>query len=300
MIQGKLPKPAMTATATPTGKIPVPTVIPNPTEWQVLGDSGHRTLWVVFALMVVSSGLFALLSWNVPVSKRIYHVLTTLTAIIASLSYFALASGDGEAYNCVTVRDVHKNVPDTFHEVCRQVYWARYVDWALTTPLLLVQLSLLAGIDGAHTLMAVIANVIMILTALFSAFGTHGTAQTWGWYAISCISYLFVIWHVALHGTRMVRNKGTGVSKLFGSLGLFTLVLWTAYPIVWGVINGSHKPSVDTEIMIYAVLDILAKPVFGFWLLLSHRAMQETNIDLSGWWSNGLASDGRIRIGDED
>jgi len=69
---------------------------------------------------------------------------------------------------------------------------------------------------------------------------------------------------------------------------------------VWGVINGSHKPSVDTEIMIYAILDLLAKPVFGLWLLLSHRALQETNIDLNGWWSHGLAAEGRIRIGDED
>ena len=69
---------------------------------------------------------------------------------------------------------------------------------------------------------------------------------------------------------------------------------------VWGVINGSHKPSIDTEIMVYAILDILAKPVFGLWLLLSHRALLETNIDLNGWWSHGLATEGRIRIGDED
>lgn len=203
----------------------------TPTEWQVLGDAGHRTLWIVFALMIGSVGLFALLSWNVPISKRIYHVLTTLTAIIASLSYFALASGAGEAYNCTTVIDQHKYAPDSSHEICRQVYWARYVDWALTTPLLLIQLCLLAGVDGAHTLMAVVANVIMILAGLFSAFGVHGTAQTWGWYAISCISYLFVIWHVAVHGTRMVGNKSAGVGKLFGSLGLLTFLVWTAYPM---------------------------------------------------------------------
>ncbi|KAK4211336.1 putative opsin protein [Rhypophila decipiens] len=301
MMHTKFPKPTMTATATATGTPgPIPTIIPTPTEWQVLGDAGHRTLWVVFALMLVTSGVFAVLSWNVPVSKRIYHVLSTLMAIIATISYFALASGDGEAYNCVTVRDAHKHTPDMYHEVCRQVYWVRYVDWALTTPLLLLQLSLLAGIDGAHTLMAVVANVIMILTAMFSAFGTEGTAQTWGWYAISCISYMFVIWHVALHGTRVVGNKGAGVSRLFGSLGLFTFLVWTAYPIVWGIVNGSHKPSIDTEIMIYAVLDFLAKPVFGAWLLFSHRAMQETNIDMTGWWSHGLAAEGRIRIGDEE
>lgn len=56
----------------------------------------------------------------------------------------------------------------------------------------------------------------------------------------------------------------------------------------------------DTEILVFAVLDVLAQPVFGLWLLMSHRNIAETNIDLGGWWSQGLASEGRIRIGDED
>lgn len=69
---------------------------------------------------------------------------------------------------------------------------------------------------------------------------------------------------------------------------------------VWGIAEGAHRMSVDTEIMAYAVLDLLAKPVFGFWLLVSHRALPETNVDLGGWWSHGVGSEGRIRIGDEE
>jgi len=185
----------------------------------------------MFGIMVASSGVFALSSWNVPISRRVYYVITTLTTIIAALSYFAQASGHASTFNCITVRDEHEHLPDTFHDVCRQVYWARYVDWALTTPLLILNLSLVGGIDGAHTLMAIVANVIMILTGLFSAFGQTGTSQKWGWYTISCISYLFVVWHVALHGTRMVASKGAGVRKLFSSLALFTFILWTLYPM---------------------------------------------------------------------
>jgi len=182
--------------------------------------------------MAASSGVFALSSWNVPVSRRVYYVITTLTTIITSLSYFAMASGHASTFNCVNVRDRHEHdIPDTFHEVCRQVYWARYVDWALTTPLLLLNLCLLAGVDGAHTLMAIVADVIMVLSGLFSALGHTHTAQKWGWFTISCISYVFVIWHVALHGTRMVSAKGAGVRKLFSSLALFTFIVWTIYPM---------------------------------------------------------------------
>lgn len=69
---------------------------------------------------------------------------------------------------------------------------------------------------------------------------------------------------------------------------------------VWAVADGANKTSVDSEIMIYAVLDALAKAGFGFWLLLSTRSLPESNIDLGGYWSHGLANEGRIRIGDEE
>jgi len=281
---------------------PLPTIIvPHPDVYQSIGAVGHRTLWVVFALMVLFSGVFTLLSWNVPVPKRVYYVATTLTTIISALTYFAIASGHASKFNCTTYTEHHgRGLADTHYQECRQVFWARYVDWALTTPLLILNLSLLAGLDGAHTLMAIIANLITVLTALFAALGAEHTAQHWGWYAISCISYLFVIWHVGINGSNMVKAKGSAVSKLFGSLAIFSLLVWTAYPIVWGIAEGAHKTSINTETIIYAVLDILAKPIFGLWLLFSHRSLAESNIELGGWWSHGFASQGRIRIGDEE
>jgi len=283
------------------GVKPIPTIIPTPTDFQTAGDHGFRTLWVVFVVMVISSVIFAAVSWKVPVSRRVYHVTTTLITIVAALSYFAMASGQATAYHCTTVTDHHgHDIPNTHHEVCRQVFWGRYVGWTLTGSLLLVNLCLLAGIDGAHTLMAVVANLIAVLSGLFAAFGREHTVQKWGWYAISCVAYLFVVWHVALHGSKIVKAKGSKQRKLFGSLAAFTLITWTVYPIVWGVIDGSRKATVDSEIIAYAVLDILTKTVFGIWLLSSVRKFPETNIEVGGYWSQSLATEGGIRIGDEE
>ena len=69
---------------------------------------------------------------------------------------------------------------------------------------------------------------------------------------------------------------------------------------VWAIATLGKRTTVDTEILIFAVLDLLVKPVFGFWLLVSNRALAETNIDLAGYWSQGLSAEGRIRIGDEE
>jgi bacteriorhodopsin len=70
---------------------------------------------------------------------------------------------------------------------------------------------------------------------------------------------------------------------------------------IWGIADGARKVSVDTEIISYAVLDVLAKPVFGTWLLIAHRNIPETNVELGGYWAHGLTNgEGRIRIGEED
>lgn len=44
---------------------------------------------------------------------------------------------------------------------------------------------------------------------------------------------------------------------------------------VWGIADGSRNVSVDSEIIAYAVLDVCAKAVFGFWLLFTHDSMSK-------------------------
>ena len=91
-----------------------------------------------------------------------------------------MASGDGISLITVVIKESGKHgIPDTFQTVYRSVYWARYVDWTVTTPLLLLDLSLLAGLNGANILVAIVADLIMVLTGLFAAL-TAEESQKWG------------------------------------------------------------------------------------------------------------------------
>jgi bacteriorhodopsin len=213
----------------------------------------------------------------------------------AAISYFAMATGDGNSFSHTIIKEVHKRVPDTVEHIYRQVFWARYIDWSLTTPLLILDLGFLAGVNGADLLVVIVADLIMVLTGLFAAFGQND-GQKWGYYTIACIAYLVVVCVLAVSGRRTVAAKDNATAKLFASLGGFTLILWTLYPIVWGIGDGARKWSVDAEILAYAVLDVLAKPVFGFWLLFAHGRKVES---LTGFWSTGLAGEGSLRVGDE-
>lgn len=207
-----------------------------------------------------------------------------------------MATGDGNSFSLTLVKEVHKNVPDTVEHVYRQVFWARYIDWSVTTPLLLLDLGFLAGVNGADLFVAIVADLIMVLTGLFAAFGTTD-GQKWGYYAIACVAYLVIVYVLAVSGRRTVAAKDSATAKLFASLGGFTLILWTLYPIVWGIGDGARKWSVDAEILAYAILDVLAKPVFGFWLLFAHARKAES---LTGFWSHGLAGEGTLRVGDDE
>jgi len=171
-----------------------------------------------------------------------FHILTALVTTVAFLSYFAMATGDGICYHKIIVNEKHhKNIPATREIIYREVYWARYVDYFITTPLLLLDLALLSGLSGANTLVAIAADVIMVLTGLFATFG-KGDGQKWGWYTIACIAYLTIVYQFAYNGLAAAAGKDSKTKAFYSTLGGFTLLVWTIYPMF--VVPGPWLPTV--------------------------------------------------------
>ena len=160
-----------------------------------------------------------------------FHILTAFIATFAFLSYFAMAMGDGICYNKIIITEERrKHNPATKEIIYREVYWARYVDWSITTPLLLLDLSLLAGLSGANILVAIVADVIMVFTGLFASF-SKGDGQKWGWYTIACIAYLTIVYQLAWNGLAAVAGKDSKTKAFYTAIGAFTLLVWTIYPM---------------------------------------------------------------------
>jgi bacteriorhodopsin len=272
----------------------LPTVVPSHPYVEKVGATGAKTLWVVTIVMAISSVVFAFRAWQTPVSKRLFHVLTTFITVFATISYFAMATGDGNSFAHTAVHHKHKHTPDVTDHVYRQVFWARYADWAVTTPLLLLDLAFLAGLNGANILVAVIADILMIALGLFAAYG-HNEGQKWGYYGFSCLAFLVIIYQLAIPGRKAVAARDGKTAKTFTAIAGFTIVIWTLYPIVWAIGDGARLWSVDAEIIAYAILDILAKPVFGTWLLRAHGNNAGA---IDGFWSHGLQSEGGLRLED--
>jgi len=211
-----------------------------------------------------------------------------------------MAFGQGITFNTDYQKHSHKHgIPDTHVIAPREVYWARYVDWSITTPLLLLDLAFLAGMSGADIVVTIVADLIMVLTGLFAGLSTNSNAR-WTHYTVACAAYLVIVYQLAVNGRAVVKTKDSKTATFFSSIAGFTLLLWTAYPIIWGVADGARILSVDGEIIAYAVLDVLAKPGFGFWLLFTHDAMASSSDSVHGFWTNGLSTEGGIRVGDDE
>ena len=68
------------------------------------------------------------------------------------MSYFAMLSGQGW----------------TAIAGCRQFFYARYADYAITMPLIILQLGLVAGADGAQIAASIGADILSVI-ALYLA-----------------------------------------------------------------------------------------------------------------------------------
>jgi hypothetical protein len=66
-------------TASPTSVSPIPPIMGDKPEFQMIGESGKRTLWVVFVLMLIASGAFTALSWRVPLVRVMPTIIFQLT-----------------------------------------------------------------------------------------------------------------------------------------------------------------------------------------------------------------------------
>ena len=76
------------------------------------------------------------------------------------------------------------------------------------------------------------------------------------------------------------RALGSDISRAYSTVGIYTLFLWTLYPISWGLSEGGNIISPDSEGVFYGVLDVLAKVGFGALLLWGHRDIDPARLGL--------------------
>ena len=228
-----------------------------------LTSTQELLLWLGTAGMALGAVIIAAVGFSLPNQERHHVTASFFVCAIAACAYFAMATGTG-----------------TWMVNGEPVFYARYVDWLVTTPLLLLGLltvglaPLTGGGEAARARNGLIgwvlgADVLMIATGLVASLRQQSDDR-WVWYAISCVFFLLVLW--ALFGP-VRQHLDARMTPLYTRLLGILTVLWFIYPILWVLgTEGTGTLELTGEIAVFAVIDVLAKVGFGIVLVLGVKS----------------------------
>ena len=195
---------------------------------------------------------------------RYEYMIALFIPVWSGLAYTAMALGYGQ------------EVAPGMRLDAQIAYWARYCDWIVTTPLLLVALALtgMATIPKNFTLIgALIAvDVVMILCGLVADL-TGGVASV-VFYTAGCVAFAVILWLIWGPVRAVSRNQDARVARAYDKVALFLTVLWLGYPTIWllgpsGV--GLLGRTTDTDL--FVLLPIISKVGFSIYDLSELRKL---------------------------
>lgn len=159
----------------------------------------------------------------------------------------------------------------------------RYIDWLITTPLLLIEFGIIVALAGAAKkgliTKLVIADIIMIVTGYLGEVGEPGSAGNYIFFIISVLAWLYIVY--AIFSVK-VTNAPDHVRRAVSIMRLFVVIGWSIYPLATATqefleISGADiGVAVGVAAVIYVIADVLNK--VGFGIVAVNAAKQSSGV----------------------
>jgi bacteriorhodopsin len=228
-------------------------------------------LWIGTAGMFLGMLYFISKGWGeTDERKQEFFIVTIFITAIAFVNYLAMALGFG-----VTEVMVNGQALD--------IYWARYTDWFFTTPLLLLDLGLLAGASRNELATLVGLDAAMIgtgalatLTGDWAQVGLGTGTQRLIWWGVSTAFLLVLLYFLFGSLTTKANQIGGSLQSKFTTLRNLIVVIWLVYPVWWLIgTEGLGAVGLGVETAGFMALDLTAKVGFGIILLSSREVLDQ-------------------------
>lgn len=224
--------------------------------------------WLYVAGMAIGALHFASLGINPRGVPRYEYFVATFIPIWSGLAYMSMALPHG---------DLEQGKIEVAGQL---IHYARYLDWIVTTPLLLLALSCTAMhyISKDWTLIGSLmgTQVIVIASGLIADLSVVPWVR-YLWYTNGVVAFLIVLWVIWGPLRAKTRRQGPELSEFFDKLTTYFTVLWIGYPIVWiigtsgfGLIN----QTIDT--LLFCILPFFSKVGFSFLDLHGLRSLNSS------------------------
>ncbi len=243
-------------------------------------------LWLDTFAMAIGGAAILFLGKRRTAGEEGHTIYHGIVPIIAALSYFAMACGQGGTLLSLGAAPAEAVVnPATGAAAvlgARVFYFARYIDWSFTTPLLLLPLAQMAMHHGEkrHDLTAglLLADLMMIVTSLFFGFSSIPWIK-WTWFIISCGAFVAVLWVMWVPLMQMTKLEREDIQQNYRRDVVLLTVLWFTYPII--LLFGTDGLGVVGEVFsvaFVAIVDFVAKVVYGLLTIRGYTSITDRDL----------------------
>jgi bacteriorhodopsin len=232
---------------------------------QFLVVNGSNWLWAVTAVYCLSFMAVYGLGHFAKSGEKIFHYLFSIALLVGSISYFAMASNLGW-----TVVSAANGAGD--YGLLRQIFFAKYINWVVSFPVVTVVLGLVSGVSWATIFYWVALSWTWVVSYLISAF--VATNYKWGFFAFGTVAWLLLACGLATDG--MKAAKRVDLKRDYTILAGWLNLLWLLYPIAFGLSDGGNRIGVTAGFIFWGILDVLMVPLLAF-----------ATVALSGHWDYG-------------
>lgn len=154
----------------------------------------------------------------------------------------------------------------------------RYVDWLITTPLMLLNLMVLLQVTDEKRGLAFImiaADVAMIVFGFFGELYSNIPGmqfQSWVMFGMGCMAYLILLYMMYSVLSDAAKDKVAPVKRAFLNMRLFIVLGWSFYPICFmiGMISNDESFEIGRQLA-YNIVDLVNKVGLGLVALVAAK-----------------------------
>jgi len=141
-------------------------------------------------LLLIGVSVFTMV--KVQPGHRAFNYMIAALLATASVAYFSMASDLGATP--ITVEFLHGNWAQSgdgrFGYPTRSIWYARYIDWTITTPLLLLTLLLITPVPTSTVFITIFMDIVMIVTGLIGSLVQ--SRYKWGFWTMGMFAMFWV------------------------------------------------------------------------------------------------------------
>lgn len=227
--------------------------------------------WVGFVGMAAGTLYFLVERNSLTPEYRSTATVAALVTFVAAIHYYFMKQAVGESGLLSEIDGFPTEI--------------RYIDWLVTTPLLLIKFPLLLGLKGGkgRSLLTklVIADIIMIIGGYIGESSINlagGFTQLGLWaYVVGCIAWFYIIYLLFTNVTKAAEDKPAPIRKALLQMRLFILIGWAIYPVGYAVTL--FAPGIEVQLvreLIYNFADLINKVGFGLIAFFAVKTMSAT------------------------